>query len=485
VVLLVDIHSGLNTSDELDIVRFITNKTKREWTTNGNEIYTLVVVNKADDMQLSEDGDGTTLEITGELNEMFQQVQTTIEDEFEKMGLSDHIIGIIPLCAVDAYLYRMVMKHQRNFELTPEQILKIGVNENGKKFSTYKPNVQRDKVYEILKDQTFIDTMIKLSGFAKFESVLHEFLNGTNKVGSELRISNIMAKINKFPRVYYTLIDDGINCYDQGLVIPKSITNLISKYIEHYKLIKPIDNVVYSELITQCFTEISDAISHNVKKMDDPTQILTYYDQMKISILQTYFGGGGMEYTYPAYVKEQVIQVCLGIISRCNTDIIVINDIFTNLNKVGVYEKAFEIMSTIIKLDDSSHNILCKKATMLDYVNMVFHITELNKIKGKEYTIIISQFIRVLLISKYNTSTVKNVHWNAYMLFQKNRELIMSAYLESIVNNNPKLNYRNYINGIDTTFEIGEDAILDMFYLEYELTNHPHNFINKKRHTKG
>ena len=34
-------------------------------------------------------------------------------------------------------------------------------NENGKKFSTLKPATQEKKVYEILNDQTFIDTMIK------------------------------------------------------------------------------------------------------------------------------------------------------------------------------------------------------------------------------------------------------------------------------------------------------------------------------------
>ena len=55
VVLLVDIHSGLNTSDEIDIVNFITNHTKYELETNKKQIYTLVVVNKADDMQVDEE----------------------------------------------------------------------------------------------------------------------------------------------------------------------------------------------------------------------------------------------------------------------------------------------------------------------------------------------------------------------------------------------------------------------------------------------
>ena len=90
-------------------------------------------MNKADDMQTEEDSD--KLEITGELKEMFEQVENTVHTEFENNGLKNSVIGVIPLCARDSYLYRMVKKHGKSFKLTPEQILKIGVNENGKKFS--------------------------------------------------------------------------------------------------------------------------------------------------------------------------------------------------------------------------------------------------------------------------------------------------------------------------------------------------------------
>ena len=82
VVFFVDIHSGLNTSDEIDIVNFITANTVLQKETNGREIYTLVVVNKADDMQLDE-ATGT-INLTGELKEMFDQVEHTIKDEFSK-----------------------------------------------------------------------------------------------------------------------------------------------------------------------------------------------------------------------------------------------------------------------------------------------------------------------------------------------------------------------------------------------------------------
>jgi hypothetical protein len=170
VVLFVDIMSGLNTSDEMDIVRFLAKNTALHHAA-GRDIYTLVVVNKADDMQLTDDG---ALSLTGELADMFAQVERTVRAEFK--AVPDHVIGIIPLCALDAYLYRMVRKHGRAFQLSPQQVLKIGVNEQGKKFSKLKRADQEKQVRDILEDEKFIEDMIQLSGFRGLEQTLQHFL---------------------------------------------------------------------------------------------------------------------------------------------------------------------------------------------------------------------------------------------------------------------------------------------------------------------
>ena len=170
VVLFVDIMSGLNTSDEMDIVRFLAKNTALHHAA-GRDIYTLVVVNKADDMQLGDDG---ALSLTGELADMFAQVERTVRAEFNTVP--DHVIGIIPLCALDAYLYRMVRKHGRDFTLSDQQVLKIGINEQGKKFSKLATATQLKKVREILEDKKFIEDMIQLSGFRELEKTLQHFL---------------------------------------------------------------------------------------------------------------------------------------------------------------------------------------------------------------------------------------------------------------------------------------------------------------------
>ena len=175
VVFLVDIQSGLNTSDEMDMLKFIINNTQDQFVRNQRHIYTLVIVNKADDMQTEEDSD--KLEITGELREMFEQVENTVKTEFANSGLKDNVIGVIPLCARDSYLYRMVKKHGNKFKLSPEQILKIGVNEMGKKFSMLKPAIQEARVNEILKDESFVNTitlwLFKVMEWLSFKSTIN------------------------------------------------------------------------------------------------------------------------------------------------------------------------------------------------------------------------------------------------------------------------------------------------------------------------
>jgi hypothetical protein len=158
------------TSDEMDILKFIVSNT-REHVSYGRKIYTLAIVNKADDMQLDTE---KNLTLIGEMAEMFEQVENTVKSEFDRNEIGGQLLGVIPFCALDAYLYRMVKKYGESYKLTTQEIQKIGVNEMGKKFSTLKPAKQEEKVYGILKDQEFIDSMIQLSGFSTLETKLRK-----------------------------------------------------------------------------------------------------------------------------------------------------------------------------------------------------------------------------------------------------------------------------------------------------------------------
>ena len=198
IIYMVDIHSGLNTSDEMDILKFVIENIKNQKEKN---IGLLVVVNKADDMQLRNDESGNEiLELSGELAEMFDQVKMTVTNEFAKENLSKNLIDIIPLCALDSFLYRVIKKDGDKFELKTEDMLKIGINQMGKQFSKKSAKQQKEIVTNIIRDHEFVNDMIKLSGFSFLEKSLYKYLQIEGN-GNEIRIENYMYELKRLKSI--------------------------------------------------------------------------------------------------------------------------------------------------------------------------------------------------------------------------------------------------------------------------------------------
>jgi len=306
VIFIIDIHSGLNTSDEIDIVNFITTNTKYHLDNHDKKIYTLVLVNKADDMQLHEETN--ELMLTGELKEMFDQVEKTIFGEFEKKGIRDQLIGILPLSAIDAYLYRMVEKHGNQFKLTPEQILKIGINENGKKFSTLKPASQEKKVYEILQDQQVIQTMIQLSGFLTVESTLRNFLcefeNG-NERGKAIQVDNLLFSTSTIPTI------QSIMQSTPFMDFPAIFDHVLEFELDVFQKIKEIDYPAFVELMTEYVATIMQVLESKTVNYDSELTLLNEYDEF----VKTVFVGHHPAFhsfanvaTYPSFITTRVVK---------------------------------------------------------------------------------------------------------------------------------------------------------------------------------
>ena len=467
VVLLVDIHSGLNTSDEIDIVNFITTHTKYELDKNNKQIYTLVVVNKADDMQLDDEGEEETLKLTGELSEMFEQVEKTITSEFERYNIQKHLIGIVPLCAVDSYLYRMVKKHGSKFKLTPEQILKIGINETGKKFSTLKPATQEKKVCEILADDNFIDTMIKLSGFGRLENVLHTFLN-ENNVGKKIRIDNLLFEMGKYADIREIILNDKMNFL--------KIEKCIKKYKNVLDSIKKIDYDVYVIEVNSILTKLNSALKEVVcaENPNKKIELVEYYDKMYRHILEPHFGEF-VPKEYPTYLKERII-------SLINYDIddkkIQIQSIVENCN----------IMKQINIFSKSKVTLLFNMITSNNYKEQTLFTN--NKCEYRELLVLlkdceeleinISPFMRFVLINLYNDTFEEKNLCKKELLFKKHGEIPMHAYVTHKLHLTWAMNMdiHMYINGMDSIDFTSNDFILENYYIEYEKKNNSANFIN-------
>jgi hypothetical protein len=468
VVFMVDIHSGLNTSDEMDMLRFIINNTKDQFEKNKRNIYTLIIVNKADDMQTEEDSD--KLEITGELKEMFEQVENTVKEEFAKSGLKDNVIGIIPLCAIDAYLYRMVKKHGKSFKLSPEQILKIGVNENGKKFSTLKPATQEARVNEILKDRQFVDTMIKLSGFSRLESILHKFLKDNNK-GSQLRIDNLMYELKKLPKLCdFTAGQNWFNL--------KPLTKLFEQYYKIYDSIALIDKLEYGAIISSFTVEFAAILQAKVKSWYGTVdELIDSYDKVNAGILTPYIRQNKDYYNHSAY-PDFVTERVLVLIGEEINGILTIDCIVKQLNvllRINMFEKTTietvfsKIVSNIrqkssINFADSSSNNISE---LMDLLNQC-----------SEKGVILSELLRFLIVNQLYCINNNNSLFIKKMLYRRYGEIIISEYIlrecDSVAASAP---FDKFIKGLTEDDIYGEENKLDMFYLSYEKRHNSLSFI--------
>lgn len=460
VIFLVDIHSGLNTSDEMEIVNFITTRTKDQLENNNRKIYTLVVVNKADDMRLeNEDGevnDTDKLELTGELSEMYAQVEKTLTSEFERKHVSEHLIGIIPLCAIDAYLYRMVKKHGQGFKLSPEQILKIGVNENGKKFSTLKPATQEKKVYEILNDKTFIDTMIKLSGFSCLEKVLAKFLNENDK-GKQIKIDNLLYDLRKLPSLKGL---KGVNNWFNML----TFENAVRKYCDLYESIKKIDINIYNEHIINLVEEIDLLLTQKVNEWNDSKEeLLKVFDNFVEVIIKRYLGCYANTNDYPSYFTNKIIDM-IKMQFESHLSINHIIPSFKLLYQINMFNKESveKLINTIIKNDRGEKTINFDSFMLIsDFIGLLNVINEL----GVDLT----RFLRFIIINQlYSMRYSHEIRCIKSMLYQKYNEISISNLLRneySYTYSNVPINI--FIDGITSDVMTMPELELDIYYLNY------------------
>ena len=464
VIFIVDIHSGLNTSDEADILHFIADHTKHQLTSNNKKIYTLVVVNKADDMQLVPESADDKLEVIGELGEMFAQVQNTVTEAFQLREIDDHLIGIIPLCAIDSYLYRMTQKHGDKFKLSEEQILKIGINEQGKKFSKLAKKTQESRVREILNDAEFVETMIKLSGFGHFEKLLHSFLS-QNNTGKQIRINNLQYELRK-----YTPLQEFVAKRLEELDL---VASLLDQYFQIFRAIEKIDADIGAALIADAMHSIVDTIQKHIQtQLSSPIPIskvesvIAYYDNFRSKILTPYFA---VEEMYPKFICDLVVNKLDDILSTSQLTPFIIN------RAIGVCSK-MDILTTAIfeKLNASIvGNVNRFSAFIHDFSNIkrdndaYLQYIKLGEALGVDTTI----FLRFVILSRlcYKSYYSDKQLFQKWMIYQAsdNVEIPVYTYLQHITSriSNPSPEW--FLYDVNEHITEQEAHQLDVYYLDH------------------
>ncbi len=450
VIFVVDIYSGLNTSDEIDIVNFLTRNIKKIKSEENKNIHVLTVINKADDMQIS-DGE---LVITGELEEMFNQVVDTIKQSFEAKSISDNLIGFVPICGLDAHLYRMIQKFGPDYNLSNENILKIGTNDMGKKrFTMLKPQEQKDKVLSIIKDTEFIDHMIRLSGFEKLEFMLNEFIKFN---GSSLVIDNINYELKR---------TDTVN-----------IENLAPSLLENinlFEMLRQIDESKYNEKMGWIVKVIHTQVFKLISSTPKINYIIEYYNNVIKTLESNQLICSHMEKfwnfeQYPSYFVNRIVEL-------------VSLDLSENIITFEKF-KYFEILEQInylnketiqIILDNIINNVRGVKTINLqinfDTSKPILKIFE--KIKIADNFI---QFIRFFIINQINSKTIDDSDIILkFMIYKQNNEIPLSSYISYYINMNIDINKHIgiFTQGICPDLMNRESLLIDNYYIQLLQTN--------------
>ena len=433
IVFCVDIRSGLNTSDEFDILDFIANNTRMQGKTNGRNVFTLVVVNKADDMQLNVERDKVM--VTGELKEMFEHVERTVTEEFRKNEIADKLIGIIPLCALDAYLYRMVQKFGSNFKLTSEQILKIGINENGKKFSTLNPDEQRDKVYTILQDKTFIETMIKLSGFSQFEKMLQRFLL---VAGKKIRIDNILYKLRKLPAITRETFDT---------------YSIIESYMSIHKGIKTIDEDLFHTHVKEFVEVIVRLFTAKLEQISVVKSLIQYYDEFVDSIMRPFFSDYYDVAQYSLCMKACVKALLLKAFDKSMTDLEIIQN-FEILERVGMFNSEnINVLFTCLCANPRLQHTITSFENPPRIIQLMRHVPS-----GVDH----SKVLRFIIINQLALETVPRRLYIRYLIYRKYGDIPLADYIHGIMK---RPTVEMVVNGLSESDLSDPAYVLDLFYL--------------------
>ena len=436
IVFFVDIRSGLNTSDEFDILDFIANSTRNQIKQNDRKVFTLVVVNKADDMQLNVKSDEVM--VTGELKEMFEHVDHTVTEEFQRREIDKQLIGIIPLCALDAYLYRMVQKFGPEFKLTPEQILKIGVNENGKKFSTKSPEEQEKMVYGFLQDQSFIDTMIKLSGFSQFEKMLQQFLVCANKI----RVDNILFEVRKLPPLSKKMfVNFGAVC------------NAIADFMQIYNRIREIDEDLFDHHVELFFDGILQMFYSELENINSATGVIKFYDQFVESVVRPFFANYFVCDSYSRNAKDCVKKLLLKAFDKPMSDVELVNH-FDTLKRVGLFKGG--------DISDLFDGLLLNPRVQNTIKSFGNHTETIRLMTDLPSSVDKSKILRFLIINQIEQEMDKTRLYTRYLIYRKYGDIPLADYIHGIM---PRPTIKMVVDGLSDADLQNPAFALDLFYL--------------------
>lgn len=346
----------------------------------------------------------------------------------------------------------MIKLKGSNYELKPEIILKIGINEMGKKFSKKSNQEQKIEVNKIISNQDFINDMIKLSGFRFLEKSLKYFLL---KNWKELQINNLLYKYKQLEPI------DNLITIDFN---KKDLLLSICNYELILTKIKNINNKIYNNIISSIIVSIHDKINNIIKSNEHIKIIISFYDSI-IGIINSTFLAKHINETndkYPEYFYEKIIELTKNKFSNKIYVAIFIDNIQDLLNiELGINYLDY-LLEILINNSYGCQTITFNNTNLNDLIDIF------NKLK--EAHINQMPLIRFFIINFLNSEICdKSLEIKRLLLYKSYGEYVVSTYIELSVNRNKNIN-GNYTNSKDFIYGDynidNEQFKLDLYYLK-------------------
>jgi small GTP-binding protein len=424
ILLVIDINSAVNTSDEMDILKFIASQ--------EHKVKTIVIINKADNMELT---NGMPRIVEEEELRMFNQAKKCIEHE-----IKDNLVEIIPMCSKRAYIYRMIKADKLNDILTNEIIHEIGIDEIGRRFLRMNKDAQEQKVKEIISNRKFVEEMIRLSGFYNLKTCLTKLIQET---GTDLIYRNILRDYHKLPIIQIT-----------------EEQNNLDVLTEYHDILEQIKDSVSSEkhntLIETIKFEINKKIGKVINKIPTVKRVCTFYDNISMKLSHSF-----LEFStdYPEYIINHVFSL----ISNEFKSIININTIiFTmcnliRINKINIVEQLTSLIDTLIQYKLSTNTYTIQLTGIENNVLFSF-LDELKKYRLPNFV----PFIRLLLVNRrFMPENIEEL----YLLYDKYNEKTIKLVIQNIMTNK-NINYETVIYGFNEEKLNTDNYKLDYYYLK-------------------
>ena len=277
---LIDINSGLNTSDEITILELLLDNMKKY-----EHVELIVIINKIDYMEYDQDNDNLRI-LDEELNDIYNnQIKKTISKKMSEYDIDEFRISYQLFSAQNCQLYREIKHNYQNINLDEyvklPHVENLVISEIGKtKYSKLNPqakiNALKSQISNILDDEETYQINMNTSGFTSLKNKIKDILKNNlfiNRYYSN-QMKPILDNLN-YTNIYEMISDTDFEkfCINCSNILNKLDNSIDSDNKTTYKKLY-VD--ILSETLLKSPLIVLDRAKNYIKLASGVEKILKY-----------------------------------------------------------------------------------------------------------------------------------------------------------------------------------------------------------------